>query len=216
MEKFGYNFNDDKLITQALTHSSYANERNVTSNERLEFLGDSVLSLIVSRHIFSKYTGFPEGRLTKIRASVVCEATLAKCAKKIGIGNEMILGKGEDNESGRARASMLSDAFEAVLAAVFLDGGIEKASEWVMAIMKEEIEFVVDNDVIMDYKTALQEVFQRDSKRVEYEIIKVEGPDHARIYTVGALSDGQMIADAQGKTRKEAEQNVAKKILEKM
>lgn len=219
MISIGYQFSDKNLLQTALTHSSYVNERrnSTRSNERLEFLGDSVLSVIVSEYIYHKFPEYPEGKLTKIRASVVCEQELAKCARKIHLGDAILLGKGEDGSGGRDRASILSDAFEAVIAAIFLDGGMEAARDWVLQQLEPDIweSTQASASTFKDYKTALQEHFQHDGQPpVEYTVKHVTGPDHDRVFEVEASWKGKPMASAKGKNKKEAEQATAKIILE--
>ena len=168
--KIGYTFKNKELLHEALSHSSYANEvkRGRHSNERLEFLGDSVLSIVVSKHLFTHFKHLPEGELTKIRASLVCEKALFEFSKKIDLGKHILLGKGEENSGGRERPSIVSDAFEAVIAAVFLDGGMEAAEKYVLSFIPKNIE-ATGSKSLHDYKTMLQEIIQKNpEERVEY------------------------------------------------
>lgn len=216
MKLFNYDFSDDNLIETALTHSSYANEHKCECNERMEFLGDSVLSLCVSRYIYDKFPDLPEGRLSKIRASVVCEETLARCAVKMDFGKYIKLGHGEDATGGRNRPSILSDAFESVIAAIYLDGGFEKAREWIIPQLKEEIESASHSDNFHDYKTMLQEISQSKGLGVPvYELIGEEGPDHMKTFTM-RLTVGRSDVCASGRSKKIAEMSAAKKLLERI
>ena len=217
-KNIGYEFNDVILLKTALTHSSYANENrryNLHSNERLEFLGDSVLNIIVSSYIFKNYPDLPEGELTRVRAGVVCEISLAQCAQNLSIGEYLFLGKGEEITGGRKRPSLLSDAFEALLAAIYLDSNFENASDWLIDKLSTTIESVVKGTIYKDYKTELQEIIQKDGEgSVEYIVIKKTGPDHDRRYKINALYNGNILGSGMGKSKKEAEQNAARLALE--
>ena len=216
MKLFNYDFSDDSLIETALTHSSYANEHSETCNERMEFLGDSVLSLSVSKYIYDKFPNLPEGRLSKIRASVVCEETLAKCAVKMNFGKYIKLGHGEEASGGRNRPSILSDAFESVIAAIYLDGGFEKAREWIIPQLANEIDAASACDNFHDYKTMLQEISQSHGLGVpEYTLVGESGPDHAKIFSM-RLCVGKHSITASGKSKKTAEFNAAHKLLESL
>lgn len=213
-----YTFKDKKILENALTHSSYANEvRNgVTSNERLEFLGDSVLSIIVSEYLFSKFSQFPEGELTKIRASLVCEKSLCGFSRELNMGRFLRLGKGEEKGGGRERDSILADAFEAVLAALYLDGGMDVAKKHVMRFIIPELEHTED-EVFKDYKTALQEIIQRNPEEsVSYFLTGELGPDHDKIFEVEVRLNSNVIGKGKGKSKKRAEQMAAKQALELM
>ena len=180
----GYHFKNPELLTEALCHSSYANEKrgSLRCNERLEFLGDSVLSIVVSNHLF-RNTKLPEGDLTKIRASLVCEKSLFEWAKTIRLGDYLLLGHGEDQSGGRERPSVLSDAFEAVIAAIFLDGGMDAAEPYILRFLPEH--FDRPSEAFHDYKTVLQEVIQQNpEEHVEYVLVGAEGPDHAKQFHV--------------------------------
>lgn len=214
MNLFNYNFSDEQLIETALTHSSYANEHSGVCNERMEFLGDSVLSLAVSRYIYEKFPYLPEGRLSKIRASVVCEKTLAKCAEKLNFGNYIKLGRGEEASGGKYRHSILSDAFESVIAAIYLDGGFESARKWIIPQLAAEIDKASKYDNFHDYKTMLQEISQSKGLGVpEYIPAGETGPDHAKVFTM-RLRIGKHCVTGEGKSKKAAETNAAKKLLE--
>lgn len=220
-EKIGHRFKNRELVLTALTHSSFANEMKtkkvtVPYNERLEFLGDSVLSIIVSEHIFADYKKLPEGELTKIRANVVCEKTLAKLAAKIGLGDALFLGKGENMGGGRERASILADAFEALLAAVYLDSGnsLKAAGDYLMPLIEPEILEYVSAGIATDYKTELQQIIQQaDGERLEYVLISESGPDHDKVFEVEARLNSNVIGRGKGHSKRAAEQNAAKEAL---
>ena len=215
--KIGYKFKNTKLLETALTHSSYANEARKESNERLEFLGDSVLSIIVSDYLFSRLTGVAEGTLSKYRASLVCEQSLYEISKQINLSELIFLGKGEEMTGGRNRPSIVSDAFEAVIAAIYLDGGLETAREWVINLMKDSIEETVAGHRSNDYKTMLQEVFQKgNTGKVTYRTIAEKGMDHNKTFEVEVLVDGEPRGRGEGLSKKEAEQNAAHKLLDSL
>ena len=215
--RLGYQFQNVALLEHALTHSSYANEHRsagVTSNERLEFLGDSVLGMIVAEHLFATHPDMPEGELTRTRAALVCEESLHEVALNLGLGRCLRLGKGEAAGGGRSRPSILADATEATLAAAYLDGGFEPVRRIIQTfILDKEREKAVDRD----YKTGLQEWVQRSpGQKVTYQLVDEIGPDHARIFVMEASVDGQVMGRGQGRTKKEAEQLSAKAALEKL
>ena len=221
-KKIGYKFNNISIIKTALTHSSYANEQKTSSrkkvecNERLEFLGDSVLSFITSRYIFEKFATNPEGYLTKIRAAVVCSKSLASLANKIGLGNYLLLGKGEE-ENGRTNPKILENTFEALLAAIYLDSNhsVEAVSEFLMPLISEEINEASKNEISYDYKTALQQFVQASGKeRLQYICVGESGPDHNKTFEVEAKLNSNIIGRGIGKTKREAEQKAAKEALE--
>ena len=212
-QKIGYQFNDEKLLTQALTHSSYANEKHMkklSDNERLEFLGDAVLEIISSDFLYKNYTDQPEGELTKLRASLVCEPTLAICAKEIGLGDYLRLGRGEDLTGGRGRKSILSDALEAVIGAIYLDGGFANAKEFVLKYILTDIEH---KQLFYDSKTILQELIQGRHEQLSYELIDESGPDHDKQFTVAVLVEGERVSEGEGHTKKAAEQQAAYQAL---
>lgn len=209
----GYQFQKPELLTEALCHSSYANETRgaLRCNERLEFLGDSVLSIVVSNHLF-RNTKLPEGELTKIRASLVCEKSLFEWAKRISLGDYLLLGHGEEQSGGRERPSILADAFEAVIAAIFLDGGMEPAAKHILRFLPEQ--FDRPSEAFHDYKTALQEVIQQNpEERVEYVLTGEEGPDHMKQFTVEVRLNSNVIGTGTGRSKKIAEQMAAKEAL---
>lgn len=217
-KNLGYEFKNIKILENALTHSSYANEvrSGQTSNERLEFLGDSVLSLIVSDYIFKEFKNIPEGELTKIRASLVCEKSLCGFSRALEIGKYLRLGKGEDSNGGRERNSILADAFEAVLAAIYLDGGIEPAKNLVMRFVLPELKNTGE-ETFKDYKTVLQEIIQQNpEENVSYILTGESGPDHDKIFEVEVHLNSNVIGKGVGKNKKQAEQMAAKQALELM
>ena len=217
-EKIHYQFKDKKILTEALSHSSYANEnkRNRRSNERLEFLGDSVLSIVVSQYLFEHFSHLPEGELTKIRASLVCEKSLHIFAKQIDLGKYLLLGKGEENTGGRERPSILADAFEALIAAIFLDGGLETARAHILRFIPEDVE-AQRHAAFNDYKTILQEVIQQNpEEKVEYVIVDQTGPDHNKAFTVNVCLNSNIIGVGTGNSKKEAEQMAAREALNLM
>lgn len=214
-ERLGYKFNNINLLKNALTHSSYANEvrDGFSSNERLEFLGDSVLSIVVSDYIYKHYPNMPEGELTKLRASLVCEKSLCAFSRELELGNYLMLGKGEKKGGGRERDSILADAFEAVLAAIYLDGGMEPARRHVMNFVLRELQHT-DDEVFKDYKTALQEIIQRNPEEaVSYILTGESGPDHDKEFTVEVRLNSNVIGRGTGKNKKRAEQMAAKEAL---
>lgn len=214
-----YTFNNKETLIRAMIHSSYANENKrikTESNERIEFLGDAVLSIIVSDYIYKNYTRLPEGELTTIRASVVCEPSLAKCAGVLNLGKYLLLGKGEELSGGRTRISILSDAFEAVIGAIYLDGGIEKAREFVLHYLADFIEKAANGTLFMDYKTQLQEIVQKRNARIHYEVVQEMGPDHNKSFEISVKVDDAVYGSGVGKSKKEAEQAAAQAAIKKL
>lgn len=215
----GYNFKNKDLLREALTHSSYANERkaqHIKYNERLEFLGDAVLSIVVSDYIFKNCPELPEGDLTKLRASLVCEKSLFEFAKKLDLGSYLILSRGERNNGGADRPSILSDAFEALIAAIYIDGGIEPASKHILNFIIPAIKNSKKKKV-KDYKTTLQEIVQKNpGERLEYVLIGESGPDHNKHFVVEVHLNSNVIGKGGGKSKKEAEQQAAREALELM
>ena len=216
-EVIGYHFHDEKLLRQALTHSSFANEKHLkkhSDNERLEFLGDAVLEIISSEFLYKEYPDKPEGELTKLRASIVCEPTLALCTKDIALGEYLLLGKGEDQTGGRGRKSILSDALEAVIGAIYLDGGFANAKEFIHKYILTDIEH---KQLFYDSKTTLQEIVQgRYDDDVRYELVKEEGPDHNKSFYVHALLGNTVLGEGTGHTKKAAEQQAAYCAIKKL
>ena len=213
-KKINYTFKDKNLLFVALSHSSFANEKRKLrhSNERLEFLGDSVLSIVVSQYLFEHFTHLPEGELTKIRASLVCEKSLYEFAKEIDLGEHLFLGKGEENTGGRERTSILADAFEAV----FLDGGLEAAKKHILRFIPKDIDSRKSVS-FSDHKTILQEIIQKNpEEKVEYKLVGQSGPDHNKAFKVQVCLNSNVIGTGIGKSKKEAEQMAAKEALELM
>lgn len=213
-ERLGYQFKNHSLLENALTHSSYANEHRdagMSSNERLEFLGDSVLGMVVADHLYREHPQMPEGELTRTRAALVCEESLVEVARALELGKYLRLGKGEDAGGGRERPSILADATEAVLAAVYLDGGIAPARRAVRALILGHEE---EMSASRDYKTALQELVQRESgRKLTYRLVGEEGPDHAKRFSVEVELNGKTVGAGEGRTKKAAEQNAAKAAI---
>lgn len=215
-EKIKYRFKDENRLLGALSHSSYINEKRnrEQSNERLEFLGDSVLGFVTAEYLYMNYRNLPEGELTKIRAAVVCEKSLCKYAKKIDLGKYLLLGKGEIYSGGRERPSLLADAFEALIAAMYLDGGIEPAKEFVLRFIVDEVQ---NRSAFVDYKTKLQEVIQSNPEEsVSYVITGESGPDHDKRFEVEVHLNSNVIGKGSGRSKKAAEQQAAKEALRLM
>lgn len=216
-EVIGYEFKQKGLLRQALTHSSFANERHMkklSDNERLEFLGDAVLEVVSSEFLYRNYPNLPEGDLTKFRASIVCEPTLAMCTREINLGNYLALGKGENQTGGRGRKSILSDAMEAVIGAIYLDGGFEAARTFIHRFILTDIEH---KKLFYDSKTILQEIVQGNYKEpLQYVLLAEEGPDHAKSFRVAARIGDAQIGEGSGHTKKAAEQEAAYQALLKL
>ena len=213
MDKINYQFKDINLLKNALTHSSYANEKTIKKykdNERLEFLGDAVLELTSSDYIYKNYSNMNEGQMTRLRASIVCEPTLAICARAIGIDNFIMLGKGEELTGGRKRDSIVSDACEAVIGAIYLDGGFANAKEFVKSFILNDLE---SKQLFYDSKTILQEVVQANGIEVKYEMIGEKGPEHNKIFEVCASAGDLFNVKAEGHTKKAAQQKAAYNAL---
>lgn len=216
-KKLNYTFSNIELLRHALAHSSYANEhRNEVpgSNERLEFLGDSVLGLIAAEFLYQNYRHLPEGDLTKMRAQLVCEDSLFGFAGQIGLGDYLLLGHGEELAGSRTRPSIVSDAFEAVLAAIYIDGGLEAAKTYALPFLSRGAEEIVSKRRRSDYKTALQEIAQQNpGELIHYELIDATGPDHAKVFKVHCFINSNLLGEGIGKSKKEAEQLAAKEAL---
>lgn len=216
VKKYHLNIKINNYIIEALTHSSYANEHNMKSNERLEFLGDAVLGLLVARYIYDTYPNIPEGKMTKIRATYVCEDANEQYCKKIGIDQLILLGNGEELSGGRTRPAVLNDAFEAFIAAIYLSGGLEEVKKILEAVVFPEI---LENDArpFVDYKSQLQEYIQAENRAIlVYRLDNVQGPPHKRVFTISAILDGICLGTGSGTSKKDAEQLAAKEALEKM
>lgn len=217
-EKIGVIWSDDAHLRQALTHGSYAYEHpGVPNNQRLEFLGDAVLQLTISDYLYRTFPSKSEGELTKIRAAVVCEPSLVKAAQELGIGEALFIGRGEAQSGGRQRPSILADAFEAVLGALYLDQGLEAAAGFALSKLKPVVDDVLEGRMEYDYKTELQELLQQHSREtVSYAILKEEGPDHAKRFTAGVYWQGKCLGQGEGRSKKEAEQQAAREALKRL
>ncbi len=212
---FNLDFSDQDLLKKALTHSSYANEHNCESNERLEFIGDAVLDLLMGNYLYEKYPRFDEGNLTKQRAKNVCESALVEYAKKCELNKYMLLGKGEEKSGGRNRVALQADAFEALIGAVYMDKGLNECykifDKIVIPLVEEERE-----DNFVDYKSYLQELVQSDKRSLEYRIVDEIGPSHNKTFVTRVYMDQILMGEGSGKTKKEAEQNAAEMALKKL
>ncbi len=214
-ENIGYKFKNKELLKKALTHISYAYEHNIESNEKLEFLGDSILEFVSSIYLFENYRNLKEGEMTKVRATVVCEKSLYKVAKKHSFNDYLYLGKSERMSHGENRPAILADSVEAVIAGIYLDGGMEPAQKFIIENLKEEIKIASQNVGQKDYKTVLQEKLQKAGEvKIEYRIINESGPDHNKTFEALVECDGKKLARGIGKSKKMAEMEAAKKALE--
>ncbi|MGE5329924.1 MAG: ribonuclease III [Deltaproteobacteria bacterium] len=215
-----YEFKNSQILSNALTHSSYANENKkmkLLSNERLEFLGDSILSFVISAYIFDNYPKLPEGEMTKIRASVVCEQTLKDISNQLGIGEYLKLGKGEELTGGRKRPSILADVFEAIVGGIYIDNGLESAKKFVLDKLEGLVIDAVKGVGMIDYKTTLQEELQKHGDvKITYEVIKESGPDHDKEFKVQIKCNDKVLGIGLGKSKKEAEQAAAAKALQEV
>ena len=210
-----YTFRNKELLKTALTHTSYANENDISSYEKLEFLGDSILEFISSKYLYNRYTSLTEGELTKVRAQVVCEDSLKKKKKKHKFYNYILVSRSEKVNKGNEKPAILADCVEAVIAAIYFDGGLEKAEEFITNNLKETIEYAVKHIGMKDYKTVLQERLQKNGEvHIEYIIIKEYGPDHDKTFVAEVKCDGKTLAQGTGKSKKIAEMNAAKLALE--
>ena len=213
-QNIGYQFKQEALLRQALTHSSYAHEKNLKElmdNERLEFLGDAVLEVVSSEFLFKNHPEMNEGQMTKLRASLVCEQSLAACARQLNLGAFLLLGNGEDLTGGRERDSILSDAWEALIGAMYLDGGFTSAKEFILKYVLQDIEH---KKLFYDSKTMLQELIQNKYKQtLHYVLLSEDGPDHNKVFTVQAYMDDTPLMTGRGRTKKAAEQNAAYQSL---
>lgn len=213
-QKLDYSFHDKRLLLTALTHSSYANEHHSASNERLEFVGDSVLGMITAEYLYQTCPDLPEGKMTKLRAELVCEHSLWEVAEKLSLGQYLRLGRGEELSGGRQRHSILADCVEALIAAIFLDGGMVPCKELIHTHILSKLK----NDkaaLVRDWKTELQELIQqRPGRTLSYEMIAESGPDHLKRFTAAVIMDGVQIGTGEGNTKKEAEQMAARTAME--
>ncbi len=219
-ERINYVFSDKTTILTALTHSSYANEKKAKKlkyNERIEFLGDSVLSLTISEHLYRKYPDLPEGELTVTRSKIVCETSLSKCAADIGLGELLLLGKGEELSGGRSKSSILSDAYEALIGAIYIDGGFDTAKNFILKNMDEVIKNSMQGKLFYDYKTQLQEkIQQKGEQQIVYEVVDEKGPDHNKTFITQVKINNVVCGQGSGRSKKESEQNAAKDALDKL
>lgn len=212
--RLGIAWKNEGILLTALTHSSFSYETKAEHNQRLEFLGDAVLELVISDYLYRHYPQFEEGKLTRVRSVIVCEPSLAGAAREIGLGPCLFIGKGEDGSGGRERSSILADAFESLLGAVYLDQGLEKAGNLALNFLIPVIEDAVKGLLERDYKTALQETVQQYSpETVRYVILAAKGPDHAKTFTAGVIYQEKLIGSGSGYSKKEAEQQAAKEAL---
>ena len=216
-ESIGYRFKNKLILKNALTHTSYANENNVQSNEKLEFLGDSILEFISSKYIYSKYPNLKEGEMTKVRADVVCEKSLYKVALKHNFSDFLYIGKSQIINDGNVRPAILADSVEAVIAAIYFDSGLEQAEKFIVENLKDYIEIATKHVGMKDHKTVLQERLQiHGDVNIKYEIIKESGPDHNKLFVAEVSCNNKKLAIGEGKTKKAAEMEAAKKALENM
>ena len=216
-EEIGYTFNDKNLLKTALTHTSYAYEKKEISNEKLEFLGDSILEFLSSIYIYKNYTNLKEGEMTKVRAQVVCEESLYKIAKAHNFSDFLLLGKSELATKGEVKPAILADSVEAVIAAIYLDGGLKPANNFIIKNLKEEIYFASKNVGQKDYKTVLQEILQKHGDvKIEYRIIKEIGPDHNKIFEAEVVYNGKILAKGEGKSKKQAEMDAARLAIDEI
>ena len=215
-DSIGYTFKNKSLLENALTHTSYANEHKISSNEKLEFLGDSILEFISSKYIFNNYPKLKEGEMTKVRATVVCEDSLHKIAQKHNFSDFLFVGKSEQLHQGNRKVAIMADSVEAIIAAMYFDGGLNEAEKFIVNNLKDEIEIATKNVGIKDHKTILQEKLQEHGNvSIKYEIISESGPDHNKTFVAQVKLDGKVLANGTGKTKKQAEQEAARKALEK-
>lgn len=216
-DKLGYHFRNPALLAEALNHSSYANEHrtaHLNSNERLEFLGDSVLGFVTAESLFQRHPELPEGYLTRIRAALVCEQSLYEVARKLDLGQYLMLGRGEESGGGRERVSILADAVEAVFAAVYLDGGMDAATDLIQRLILADEQEEAAEGIRRDHKTALQELVQRQADQVLlYRMAGEQGPDHKKTFLAEVLLNGAVIGSGSGRSKKEAEQAAAQAAL---
>lgn len=211
-DTIGYYFKNEYLLKNALTHSSYANEKNEgTSNERLEFLGDSVLGFVTADYLYEKMSDCPEGEMTKRRAAEVCEKSLYRFAKSINLGDYLLLGKGEQHMGGKERPSILADAFESLIAAIYLDGGIEPARKFILKFIADD---EINSEQVKDYKTMLQEIIQKNpEERLDYILVSESGPAHDKRFEIEVHLNSNVIGKGEGKSKKKAEQQAAREAL---
>lgn len=215
-EKIEYTFKNKELLKEALTHSSYANEGGARyNNERMEFLGDSVLSIVSTEYLYKRFPDMPEGKLSKLRSSLVCTSSLSNFARELDLGSYLYLGKGERNSGGADRDSILENAFEALIAAIYLDGGIEPAKKHILRFLARDVE--TEHVSFKDYKTTLQEIIQQNpDERLNYVLVDEFGPDHDKTFVVEIHLNSNVVATGKGRSKKQAEQEAAKEVLKLM
>ena len=212
-KKIGYEFSEKRLLGQAVTHSSFSNEQKINkykNYERLEFLGDAVLELLSSRFFFETYPDMSEGEMTRLRSSMVCEPALAFCARDLDLGKYILLGKGEEATGGRKRDSIISDVMEAVIGAIYLDGGLLEADKFVRKFILSDLE---NKQLFYDSKTLLQEQVQKEGRTLTYELVSESGPNHEKVFVVEAVIDGKTVGRGQGRNKKTAQQQAAYQVL---
>ena len=211
----GYTFKNKNLLQKALTHTSYANENGLESYEKLEFLGDSILEFLSSKYLYSNYSNLTEGELTKVRAQVVCEDSLKDVARKHEFFNYILVSKSERANGGNNKSAILADCVEAVIAAIYFDGGLAEAEKFIISNLKDSMEYATEHIGMKDYKTVLQEKLQKNGDvHIEYKIIKEEGPDHDKTFTAEVMCNGKILSTGKGKSKKMAEMQAAKLALE--
>jgi len=216
-KNIGYTFTNKELLKTALTHTSYANMHGIESNEKLEYLGDSILEFITSKYLYNNYKKLREGEMTKVRATVVCEQSLYEVAMRLGFSEFLITGKSEKSDKGVRNKAILADSIEAVIAAIYLDSNLDNAEKFIIENLKEAIEISSRNVGIKDYKTVLQEKLQEHGNvKIEYVIISEKGPDHDKYFVAEVLCDGKVLASGAGKSKKNAEMEAAKVALDNM
>ncbi len=219
-QKVGYRYRNKQYAINALVHSSYSNEHHsfaAKNNERLEFLGDAILDFVLSLMLYNNNTNFSEGEMSKMRALIVCEASLNICAQKIGLGDMILLGRGEEANGGRTRPSILSDAMEAIIGSIYLDGGMDEAEGFIMSLLGDIYSKAVNGMLFMDYKTALQEELQKSGDaQIQYKLMESMGPDHSKTFKIAVHANGKAIGVGVGKSKKDAEQMAAKAALEEI
>lgn len=206
-----YKFKDQQILKNALTHSSYVNERSkLENNERLEFLGDAVLELVISFYLYRNHADSTEGDLTKLRAKIVCTESLAMVSDELNLGKFVFMGKGEENTGGRTRKSILANSFEALIGAIYIDGGIQEAEKFILSKLKNNINDAIKGRLIFDYKTKIQEFIQQEStNEIEYVVDSEEGPEHDKVFNINLYMNGKVIGKGTGSSKKEAEQQAA-------
>lgn len=213
-KSIGYTFKNKELLKNALTHTSYAFENKIQSNEKLEFLGDSILEFISSKYLYKHFPKLTEGEMTKVRADIVCEKSLYEIAKKHNFSDFLYLGKSELSAHKEARPAIMADSVEAVIAAIYFDGSLEEAENFIINNLKSSAELASKHVGEKDYKTVLQEILQKDGEvKISYEIIKEKGPDHDKTFTAEVKCNGKILATGEGKTKKTAEMEAASKAI---